>query len=506
MKRSLILSAALLALIVTGLPAYAQSSGWSTPVQLAGDVSSWFPDVAVGPDGNVHVVYSSSKPRENEVYDWDVLMYRVLRNGEWSPENDIASPGAAGSVARTSIAMGRDGRLHLLVRSDFRIDYTSAPYDQAQSAADWRDPYRVNHGDLVYYDELAIDSNNTLHVVWTEQSKPDPSDPTVKKTCPLCSELYYRRSTDGGLSWSTPRNVSEMPDGSDKPHIQVDSANRVHVAWDEGKDRFSESDPKFGAYRRSDDGGVTWNATFLFSLTNDAVQQTTLGLTGDGTPLVVYRSTRTDLMYYQVEQADRVTWSAPAPLPGVRARSINDATFDHYTMVTDGGGDVHLFFVGFFAGDSGFQGRPRLMHLIWNGRAWSGAETVVSNELYPEWPSATIENGNTIHLVWFTRREEDRYTSDHALYRVWYSSKVINAPAVTPLPQFTPTPTLLPTATPQPTPQPTLYPTLDPTTIARGIIAPQPKPEGAGVSLLILGGAPAVAIALAVWAVRRVRR
>ena len=496
---------AILTLFGASLQVTAQGNGWSEPVQLAGDRSSWFADVAVDTNGGVHVVYSSSQPRENEVFDWDVLMYRVLRNGEWSPENDIASPGAAGSVVRNSLAMGRDGRLHALIRSDFRIDYMSAPLDQAESAAAWTAPRRINNGDLSYYDELALDSKNTRHVVWTEQSTPDPDNPNIKKTCPLCSELYYRRSSDG-ISWSTPFNLSQMPEGSDKPHIAIDSLDRVHVAWDEGRDRFSASDPKYGAYRRSDDGGATWKPTVLFSLTNDAVQQTAIGLQGDGTPIVVYRSSKTDAMYYQVEEADHVTWTDPALLPGVRARSVDETPYDRYSLVTDGGGNVHLFFVGYYVGDPGYLGRPRLLHMTWNGQAWIAAETVLANELYPEWPSAVVEDGNTIHLVWFSRRQEDRFASDNAQYRVWYSRKTIDQKAATPPPQFTPTPTTLPTATPQPTSQPTPYPTLDPTLASHGLISRQPRPEEDGVTLLFLSSLPVTAMALMIWVIRRARR
>jgi hypothetical protein len=486
------------------LPAQAQSGGgWSPPIQLSGDYSSWFPDIAVDPEGGVHVVWSSGKDRPNELYDWDVLIYRVLRGGVWSPPNDIASPGAAGSVVRNSIVMGRDGRLHLLQRSDFRIDHMSAPYGQAESAADWTESRRINRGDLVYYDELAVDGNNRLHAVWTEQGIPDPEN--LNKGCPLCSDLYYRYSDDGGAIWSVPVNISEMPDGSDKPHIQTDQLGRVHIAWDEGNDRFGESDPKVGAYRRSDDGGVTWKPTVLFSLPNDLVQQTTLGLLNNTTPIVIFRSTQTDAIYYQIEQADGQTWGQPIRLASVHARSINDPGFDHYTMVTDGQGSVHLLMSGFIANDIS-SATPRLLHLTFDGQDWSAPEVVATDGLYPEWPSAVVENGNVLHLVWFTRSAEDLYTSDNALYKVWYSRKELDLPAVAPGPLFTPTPTSMPTAIPQPTAQPTPFPTLDPTLIAKGAVTRQPKPEGTGVSLLFLGGIPAVTMAFLVWIARRIRR
>jgi hypothetical protein len=505
MKRFAILFGLIISLMLpglAGLPAQAQGSGWTPPVQLSGERSSWFPDLAVAPDGGVHVIWSSGIPREGEIYDWDALMHRALIAGNWTPANDIAIPGAAGSVSRNSIVVGRDGLLHVLLRSDFRIDYMRAAYDRAESAADWSAPRRISSGDLVYYDELAIDSKGRLHVVWTEQGSADING--ADSDCPLCSDLHYRYSDDG-VNWSTPINLSQMPLGSDKPSIVIDARDRIHVAWDEGNDRFVESDPKYGAYRRSDDGGLTWGQTVLFSLpSDDAVQQTGLGVTGDGNPLIVYRSSESSAIYYQVSPDGGATWQAAQLLPGVRARSLNQTPYDHFALATGGAGSVQLILAGHLTDDA--SGTPRLLRLAWNGRAWSAPEIVVSNDLYPEWPSLVIENGNRLHLAWFTRSEEDLFTSDEAVYKVWYSSRSISAPEATPLPQFTPAPTPTPSPTPQPPASPTPVATIDPAIVLRGAAPSQPQLDNTAVSLLVLSGAPVLAVIALVWVARRTRR
>ena len=65
------------------------------------------------------------------------------------------------------------------------------------------------------------------------------------------STLLFRRSTDGALSWSEPRQIS---DGPDSTHSLVYCAGaRVHVAW---TDRVDDSPGAF--YATSPDGGLTW--------------------------------------------------------------------------------------------------------------------------------------------------------------------------------------------------------------------------------------------------------
>jgi hypothetical protein len=116
--------------------------------------------------------------------------------------------------------------------------------------------------------------------------------------------------------------------------------------------------------------------------------------------------------------------------------------------------------------------------------------------------------GSTIHLTWFTRNAEDRYSSENSQYKVWYSRRQLSAPALALPPLFTPTPNIPPTATPAP---PTPIPT--PTLTAQERNAPQlqnvrPSWELEGYQVLALSALP-VLLALGgfagfvIWSRRR---
>lgn len=467
----------------------APSTAWTRPVPVS-DIqktpSSWFPDLAVGSDGSVHIIWSSGLPgAKKEDPTKDLLMYRELRNGTWSPVNDIDNTGQGGYTVRNSIIMGQDGRLHILVRQGLVTTYLSAPWDSAWSARSWSKPRAINGGSS-YFNALAMDNQGALHILWNEAISDDPKGP--KPICSFCADLFYRHSSDGGKSWSAPINLSQSLEGSVKQQIKVDRQNYLHVVWEEGFDWYaSQGQPTAGVYRRSRDGGQSWDAPVRFTLpalipqqpistpTSDATpvptpapipdapRQMTIGLYQNRAPLVVYRGNVTDKLYYQFSEDQGETWSKTAAIPGIYARGINDTDHDDYSLATDGTGHVHLIGTGFLESDINPatarldpDSSLKLLHVVWNGKTWSTPEVIASDEtypdvervtlidgkrppLYPEWPRAVI-SGDTLHVTWFTRNKQELFTSDQAHYQVWYTSTQIDGPAIAPVALFTPVP------------------------------------------------------------------
>ncbi|MEO7913403.1 MAG: sialidase family protein [Roseiflexaceae bacterium] len=524
-------------LLSSALPAAAQQS-WSQPFAVS-DVrktpSSWFPDLAIGPEGSVHIIWSSGLPgKKKEEPGLDLLMYRELRDGKWSEINDIDNPGKGGYTVRNSIIMGHDGKLHMLVRAGLVTTYRDVPWNAAWSARDWSEPRNIN-GSGSYFNALATDSKGALHVLWNEAITDDPKDP--KPICSYCADVFYRRSNDDGKTWSSPINLSQSQQGSVKQQIKIDKADSIHAVWEEGFDWYAtKGTPTAGMYRRSRDGGLTWDPPVRFTLPDvippppptpvatpearatavptpapipNAPRQLTIGLYQNSAPVVVYRGHSTGQIYYQFSEDGGGAWSKTEAIPGIRARDIRDTDHDDYSMTTDGAGNVHLICAGYLPSDTSEKSPLRLLHLVWNGREWSTPEVIASDESYadidtvtrvdgerlqvfPEWPRAVIA-GNDLHVTWFTRNKEDLYRSDRASYQVWYSVRQLDAPAIAPFAIFTPVPTSAP-----PTPVPTLAPTAIPT-IAPDVLSAPPVSgslawEGPGI--LTLGAAVVLVVGL----------
>jgi hypothetical protein len=522
MRRACVLLLSVLLMLWSFGAAHAQTSGWSTPFEVSPPVpedplagitlptplvplptatrapvnsvrygSSWFSDMAIGPDGSAHLVWYSGIAADVEGGSIDLLMYRELKNDRWSEINSIKAPSTGGYTVRNSIVLARDGRLHVIYRSKGGILYTSAPWQDAFYPQEWSPPQTITGG-LGYYTALATDSRGALHAFWSEPVITAQGRETAE--CVDCADLFYRRSIDGGVTWSAPINLSRSPEGDNRPQVQIDGNDRIHVVWDLGVDWYAgKGVPKSGIYRRSDDGGETWSPPVTLGLPDQAVQQTALASDRRGNLLAVFRGVEDDRLYYQISSDAGRNWGIPLPITGVRTRDLNDNNLDRYTIAADSAGRMHLVFSGRIEGRRSDGYRLQLIHMVWDGVRWSPPETIMDNDLYPEWPTIVIHNGNQLHVTWFTRSEADLFNSDRARYRVWYSTRDIDTPATTPIPFFTPVPTITPPVVATATPAPTATP-------LPSFIADAPPPDGAlrweqsGLTIIVIALAPALAI------------
>lgn len=490
-------------LLACGDPLYAQRSGWQAPLEISplraddGTVvdpdarrygSAWFPDLAAAPDGSLRVVWYSgiALPDEGQGNSLDLLMYRELRGGRWSAVSEAVAVATGGYTVRNNIVAGRDGRLHALFRKETRVVYANAPLEQSGVATKWSTPITLSGFGSAYYTAFATDSKGYLHAFWSEAVEPDATASAT--ACMNCSDLFYRRSEDGGKTWSPSINLSTSVDGENRPQVKIDRYDHIHVVWDEGIDWYAGAGlANAGVYRRSDDGGKTWGVPTFFRLPDravailrrqqaqgsggrptptpvgaitppvaalDAVQQTSLGIDGAGNPLVVYRGATLNQIYAQYSPDGGTNWMPAIEIPGLLAR-ISD--LDIYSMATDGSGIIHLMIVAYRTGEHASDPTtpPGLYHLSWTGAGWQAPEPVMRGELYPEYPKIAVINGNELHAVWFTRSREDLFNSERAHYKIWHSQKLIGALMTPPAPTFTPLPTAIaPTTEPSPTPAP----------------------------------------------------
>ena len=115
----------------------------------------------------------------------------------------------------------------------------------------WSPPKRMTwNSGLSSAPYIIVDSNNHLHVVWHDTSLGN-------------QEIYYKRSTDGGATWSVVKRLTWNSGYSYYPHMAVDSYNHVHVVW------YDDTPPNWVImYKKSTDGGATWKALKWLTWTN----------------------------------------------------------------------------------------------------------------------------------------------------------------------------------------------------------------------------------------------
>ena len=87
---------------------------------------------------------------------------------------------------------------------------------------------------------IFIDSNDHIHLVWEDNT-------------PGNGEIFYKQSTNGGLTWSSER-FTWNSGNSVYPTVMVDSGLNIHVVW-------SDNTPgNFELYhKKSTNAGTSWS-------------------------------------------------------------------------------------------------------------------------------------------------------------------------------------------------------------------------------------------------------
>ena len=138
---------------------------------------------------------------------------------------------------------------------------------------------------------------STLYAAWEER--------------PGKYQIYFAKSTDLGISWSTPVNVSNTI--VDSRWVQVlYQSGRLHCIWLD-----SPSYPAHDiAYIYSDDGGVTWSP--YRKLTEDVLPQTRVALAARDNSVYIASQDMYQINFSEIalmKSTDKgITWSAPVNL------------------------------------------------------------------------------------------------------------------------------------------------------------------------------------------------
>ncbi len=245
----------------------------------------------------------------------------------------------------------------------------------------WGDDVRLTNASgasLLSYNfasSIAVGADDAVHVVWYDSRDGE-------------SQIYYKRSLDGGNTWQA--DIRLVADGTRREHPAIAaSGSMVYVAWHERRGT------DFGFYvvtARSLDGGATWQPPVTLTDTAKSAHPS-LTAAGDRVQLVHHENASGYTEIEHVVSADRgATWSTPT--------QISSSPYESWVgNVTTSGDEVIVSWVDYRdANEEEYTRRSRDGGVTW------GAITRVSDDPADSWAPSVAISGDVAHHFWFDRR------------------------------------------------------------------------------------------------------
>ena len=234
---------------------------------------------------------------------------------------------------------------------------------------------------------IAVGTTDHIHLVWQD-------------TPPGNGEIYYKKSTDGGSSWTASKRLTWNSGSSEDPAIAVDSQGALHVVWEDYTPGESEI-----YHKKSTDGGVTWTANQRLTWTPGSSWHTAVVTPWSGGLYVVWEeySGGSDEVYFRKSTDGGVIWSASQKVTWTSGNSASPA------LGVDFFGHLHLAWVDDTPGDIEVYYRKSTN----GGASWAATRRLTWASGYSDTPALAVDSSGNPYVVW----EDDASGKEEIYYR-----------------------------------------------------------------------------------------
>jgi hypothetical protein len=366
MKRTGLMLAAL------GLFLFAQvaQAGWTPAKKISWTLgNSCYPAIAADSTGNLHVVWQDGTPGIYEIY------YKNSTDGGTSWTVDRRLTWTSGWSENPALAIDSFNDIHLVWSDNTPGQYEIYYKKGMKHGAIWTTAKRLTwtSGDSEH-PSIAVDSLDNLYVVWEDDS-------------PGNHEIYYKRSTDGGGSWTADGRLTWTLGLSENPALAVDSFNDIHLVWSDYTPGQYEI-----YYKKGMKHGATWTTAKRLTWTSGDSEHPSIAADPSDKPHVVWEDNTPGNyeIYYKGSTDMGTTWA-----PNWRFTWTSDDSLCP-AIAADSSGNLHAVWYDKNRGN---------FEIYYNkstdgGTTWSPNKRLTWTPSDSRYPDITDDPSCNLHVVW----------------------------------------------------------------------------------------------------------
>jgi hypothetical protein len=350
----------------------AAQAGW-TPAQRITWTSglSFFPALAVGPSGQLHLVWEDDTPGNAEIY------YKRSPNGgaTWSTTKRLTWTSA--DSERPALAVDSSGNVHLVWHDETPGSAEIYYRKSTDGGATWSTSKRLTWtSGGSWTPDIAVDSSQDLHIVWYDYT-------------PGNTEIYYKKSTDEGATWSTTQRLTWTSGNGYIPDIAVAPSGHLHVVWYDDTPGNAEV-----YYKKSTNGGADWSTTKRLTWNPGWPDLAVVAAAPSSHVHVVWDNDISTQCEYEVFHKKSVdggaTWAANQRLTWTSGLST------YPDVAVDSSGNLHLVWINETPGN----GEVYYKKSTNGGSTWSTGQRLTWTTGSSTLPVLVVDSSSHLHVVW----------------------------------------------------------------------------------------------------------
>ena len=202
------------------------------------------------------------------------------------------------------------------------------------------------------------------------------------------AEIYYGKSTDEGATWTRGRRLTWNSGNSSAPAIAVDSSGSIHVVWEDDNSGTGEI-----YYQKSTDGGETWTSKKRLTWNPGLSYEPAISVDASGNPQIAWVDGMTGNweIYFRKGAGGGSTWPT--------SRRLSDTSGGSYapSMAAYSAGNIQVF----WSDDTPGNYEVYQTRTTDGGASWTISQRMTWTSGESWWPANAFDSSNGLHLVWY---------------------------------------------------------------------------------------------------------